>query len=87
MTAHRPIFDVVTIGNYTKDTIVTAAGTQHADGGGVTYAAHAARSLGRTVGAVTRLAAEDFHVVRSLEDAGITVFATATPSSTLMRLE
>ncbi len=34
-----------------------------------------------------RLAAEDFHVVRALEEAGITVFATATPSSTLMRLE
>ncbi len=34
-----------------------------------------------------RLADEDFHVVRVLEEAGITVFATATPSSTLMRLE
>jgi sugar/nucleoside kinase (ribokinase family) len=34
-----------------------------------------------------RLAAEDFHVVRALEEAGVTVFATATPHSTLMRLE
>jgi sugar/nucleoside kinase (ribokinase family) len=33
------------------------------------------------------LAGEDFHIVRSLEEAGITVFATETPSSTLMRLE
>ena len=33
------------------------------------------------------MAKEDFHVVRSLEEFGITVFATATPSSTLMRLE
>ncbi len=80
-------FDVATVGNYTKDTIVTAAGTHHADGGGVTYSAHAARTLGRSVVAVTRLAAEDFHVVRSLEEADITVLATATPSSTLMRLE
>jgi sugar/nucleoside kinase (ribokinase family) len=80
-------FDVVTIGNYTKDTIVTTSGTLHADGGGVTYAAHAARSLGREVAAITRLAGEDFHVVRSMEDAGIVVFPTATPSSTLMRLE
>ena len=80
-------FDVATLGNYTKDTIVTAAGTQHADGGGVNYSAHAALALGRSVAAVMRLAAEDFHVVRKLEEAGITVFPTATPSSTLMRLE
>jgi sugar/nucleoside kinase (ribokinase family) len=80
-------FDIATLGNYTKDTIVTAAGTQHADGGGVNYSAHAALALGRKVAAVMRLAAEDFHVVRDLEEAGITVFATATPSSTLMRLE
>ena len=80
-------FDVATVGNYTKDTIVTAAGTTHADGGGVNYSAHAALALGRKVAVVMRLAAADFHVVRKLEDAGITVFATATPSSTLMRLE
>lgn len=80
-------FDVATIGNYTKDTIVTATGTTHADGGGVNYSAHAALALGRKVAAIMRLAQEDFHVVRALEDAGITVFATATPSSTLMRLE
>lgn len=82
-----PSYDVATVGNYTKDTIVTRAGTQHADGGGVTYAAHAAHTLGRRVVAVTRLASDDFHVVRSLEEAGIAVLATATESSTLMRLE
>jgi len=87
MTEEKQTFDVATLGNYTKDTIITAAGTQHADGGGVVYAAHAALSLGRKVAAITRLAGEDFHVVRSLEEAGITVFATETPSSTLMRLE
>jgi sugar/nucleoside kinase (ribokinase family) len=81
-------FDVATIGNYTKDTIVTASGTQYADGGGFNYSAFAAASLGRKVVAVTRLAAEDLpRVVRSLEAAGITVLATETPSSTLMRLE
>jgi len=87
MTEGKRTFDVVTLGNYTKDTIVTAAETLYADGGGVVYAAHAALSLGRKVAAITRLAGGDFHVVRSLEEAGITVFATETPSSTLMRLE
>jgi sugar/nucleoside kinase (ribokinase family) len=88
MTDAGQRFDVATIGNYTKDTIVTASGTQHADGGGFNYSAFAAASLGRKVVAVTRLAAEDLpRVVRSLEEAGITVLATETPSSTLMRLE
>jgi len=87
MTEGQQTFDVVTLGNYTKDTIVTATGTLYADGGGVVYAAHAALSLGRKVAAITRLAGGDFYVVRSLEEAGITVFATETPSSTLMRLE
>ena len=87
MTAQPRAFDVATVGNYTKDTIVNATGTHHADGGGVNYSAHAAHVLGRRVAAIMRLAAEDFHVVRALEEAGITVFATATPSSSLMRLE
>ena len=87
MTEEKQTFDVATVGNYTKDTIITAAGTLHADGGGVTYSAHAAHTLGRKVAAITRLSKDDFHVVRSLELAGITVFATATTSSTLMRLD
>jgi sugar/nucleoside kinase (ribokinase family) len=87
MTETTRSFDVATIGNYTKDTIINASGTHRADGGGVNYSAHAALALRRKVAAVMRLAAEDFHVVRDLEEAGITVFATATPSSTLMRLE
>lgn len=88
MTDAGQRFDVATIGNYTKDTIVTASGTQHADGGGFNYSAFAAASLGRKVVAVTRLAAEDLpRVVRSLEEAHIAVIATETPSSTLMRLE
>jgi sugar/nucleoside kinase (ribokinase family) len=80
-------FDVATIGNYTKDTIVTSAGTHHVDGGGFNYAAFAAVALGCKVAAITRLSAEDSHVVDALRGAGIDVFAETTPSSTLMRLE
>ncbi|HEX7833519.1 MAG TPA: hypothetical protein VF787_27960 [Thermoanaerobaculia bacterium] len=36
-------FDLITIGNYTKDTIVTRSGTRHVHGGGFNYAARAAR--------------------------------------------
>lgn len=83
----RNRYDVVTIGNYTKDTIVSSAGTREVDGGGFNYAAHAAAALGLRVAAITRLSADDIHVVAALERAGIDVFAQKTQASTLMRLE
>ena len=35
-------YDVLYIGNYTKDTIISPAGVKYVDGGAVNYAAHAA---------------------------------------------
>jgi sugar/nucleoside kinase (ribokinase family) len=87
MTGDIPLYDVAAIGNYTKDTVVTPAGTRQVDGGGVRYAAFAAAGLGCRVAAITRLAAEDSHVVEDLEEAGVDVFPVITPESTLMRLE
>ena len=80
-------YDVVTIGNYTKDTIITKAGTRHVDGGGYSYAAHAARLKGLSVAAVTRLAAEDRRSTEALRAKGIDVHIFDSPASTLMRLE
>lgn len=80
-------YDLVTIGNYTKDTIVTQASTRHVDGGGYSYAAHAASLAGIRVAAVTRLAAEDAGVTEPLRAKGIDVFVHSSPHSTLMRLE
>jgi sugar/nucleoside kinase (ribokinase family) len=82
-----PRFDLVTVGNYTKDTIVTRAGARHVHGGGFNYAAQAAKVTGLEVGAVTRLAREDAEAVEILEQAGVTVFPRWTRSSTIMRLE
>jgi sugar/nucleoside kinase (ribokinase family) len=87
MTANNTLYDVVTVGNYTKDTIVTPAGTRYGDGGGFNYAARAAAGLGCRVAAVTRLAAEDRHVIDGLEASGIDAYPVYTPESTLMRLE
>jgi sugar/nucleoside kinase (ribokinase family) len=87
MTADNTQYDVATIGNYTKDTVVIPSGTRQVDGGGVRYSAFAAAGLGRRVATITRLAAEDRHVVDELEQAGIDVFPEFTPDSTLMRLE
>ncbi|MCH8012961.1 MAG: hypothetical protein IIA61_13620 [Candidatus Marinimicrobia bacterium] len=80
-------YDIVILGNYTKDTIVSAAGTRYVDGGGFNYGAYAAAKSGLKVAAVTRLASEDNHVVKALEDIGVDVYPTYTESSTLMRLE
>lgn len=83
---HTP-YDVIYIGNYTKDTIVTPSGTRYVDGGAVNYAAHAARKLGVSVAVVTRLAKEDDRLVEGFALAGIDTYATYTPSSTLMKLD
>jgi sugar/nucleoside kinase (ribokinase family) len=80
-------YDVLYIGNYTKDTIITPTGTRFVDGGAVNYAAHAAARIGAQVAVVTRLAQEDVRVVERLTAAGVDCFATYTPFSTLMRLE
>ena len=40
------IYDIVIIGNYTKDTIVSSAGTRPVDGGGFNYGAHVAAMMG-----------------------------------------
>jgi sugar/nucleoside kinase (ribokinase family) len=80
-------YDVLYIGNYTKDTIVSPAGTRIVDGGAVNYAANAAARLGRNVAVVTRLAKEDDHVVENLKQSGIDCYVTYSPTSTLMKLE
>ena len=79
-------YDVACIGNYTKDTIITPSGTRYVDGGGMNYAAHAARKLGRRVVVITRLAKEDDRVVQKFIDSDIDCFPVYTPSSTLMQL-
>jgi sugar/nucleoside kinase (ribokinase family) len=80
-------YDLVTIGNYTKDTIVSPAGIRHVDGGGYSYAAHAAHLKGISIAAVTRLAAEDRASTDALRSKGIDVHVFESPQSTLMRLE
>ena len=80
-------YDVLYIGNYTKDTIISPAGTRYVDGGAVNYAAHAAARLGLNVAVITRLAKEDERVVEKFTQQGIDCYVTYTPQSTLMKLE
>ena len=84
----RPLaYDLVLVGNYTKDTIVSSSGTRIVDGGGFNYGAHAAVLTGLRVAAVTRLAKEDSRVLEALKHHGVDVFATFTPDSTRLKLE
>jgi sugar/nucleoside kinase (ribokinase family) len=87
MDAAQHDFEIVFLGNYTKDTIVSATGTRIVHGGAFNYGAHVAAQMGLRCGAVTRLAEEDWDVVESLTRLGVEVLATATPTSTCLRLE
>lgn len=87
MAESQKSYDVAFLGHYTKDTIVSATGTRVVDGGACNYGANVAARMGLRVAVVTRLAAEDFHVVEALEQLGVDVLARATPHSTCLRLE
>lgn len=80
-------YDIALLGHYTKDTIVSAAGTRIVDGGACNYGANVAVRMGLKTAVITRLAQEDFHVVDRLKGLGVDVFALATPASTCLRLE
>jgi sugar/nucleoside kinase (ribokinase family) len=79
-------FDIAFVGHYTKDTIAYPHLTRTVDGGAFYYGANVAVRMGLATAVVTRLAREDWHVVTELERLGVTVFARATPASTLLRL-
>lgn len=81
------MYDVVCIGNFTKDTIVTKTGSRVVPGGAFNYGAHAAKALGARTAAVTRLAREDADVIRELESFGVDVRVTYSPESTSLRLD
>lgn len=80
-------YDVVFVGHYTKDTIVSAAGTRVVNGGACNYGANVAARMGLKAAVVTRLAIEDAHVVEDLQRLGVDVFVRYTPYSTCLRLE
>lgn len=81
------IYDVIYAGNYTKDTLITPDGTKVVDGGGMNYAANAAKQLGINAAVITRLAKEDHHVVENIQEEGIDCFPFFSPKSTVMTLE
>ena len=59
-------YDVVHIGNYTKDTIINNGISKIVDGGGFNYGARATVSFVDKVAVITKLAKEDNHVIENL---------------------
>lgn len=86
MGKYSDTYDIVFLGNYTKDTIISRSIIKHVDGGGFNYGARAAVMMGLRVAAVTRLAKEDYHVIKALNGIGVDVFPIFTPKSTHMQL-
>jgi sugar/nucleoside kinase (ribokinase family) len=80
-------YDIACIGNYTKDTIISPAGTRYVDGGAVNYAAHAVAYMNLDVAVVIHLAKEDRRVIDRFDELGIDSYVEYTPHSTLMKLE
>lgn len=85
--AEKKHFDMAFIGHYTKDTIITKAGTRLVDGGAYFYGACASRRMGLATAAVTRLAREDFKSFAPLEALGATVRAIPSEKSTCLTLD
>jgi sugar/nucleoside kinase (ribokinase family) len=84
---NNKFYDVACIGNYTKDTITSPAGTRYIDGGAINYAAHAIARLGIPVVVVTHLAKEDQRVIDKFSTSGIDACPTYTSESTCMHLD
>jgi sugar/nucleoside kinase (ribokinase family) len=79
-------FDIAFVGHYTKDTIEYPQVTRVVDGGAFNYGAHVAVRMGLKTAVVTRLAAEDRHVVQELAQLGVSVMAREVAASTNLRL-
>jgi sugar/nucleoside kinase (ribokinase family) len=83
----KTAFDMLFLGSYTKDTIVSAAPQRTLNGGAFYYGASVAARMGLSVAAVTRLAPEDSGVLDELRSLGVSVALTEVPESTCLRIE
>jgi len=80
-------YDVILLGAYSKDTIISSTGKRVLDGGGFYYGTNVVARMGLKVASITRLAQEDFHLVDKLKKIGADVYATATGYSSCLTLE
>ncbi|HET6452576.1 MAG TPA: hypothetical protein VFI08_14760, partial [Spirochaetia bacterium] len=78
---------ILFLGAFTQDTIVSGGTEKVVDGGAFYYGASVAVRMGLRTGAVTRLAARDRGVVVRLQQLGVSLRARETADSTCLRIE
>ncbi len=80
-------YDVILLGAYTKDTIIKSNEKKCLDGGGFNYGTHVVAAMGMKVASITRLAKEDWYVVKDIKKTGADVYAAISEHSTCMVIE
>ena len=80
-------YDVLHIGNYTKDTIITKGVKTYVDGGGFNYGARATVSFIDTVAVLTKLSKKDSHVVDTLKSYNIDTYPIYGNHSTNLTMD
>ena len=80
------MYDLVIIGNYSKDTIINNHKTIYSDGGGFYYAAYMAALMRLNTAVISRLSKTDEHIVEKLRKLGVDVFPSYSEYSTEMQL-
>jgi len=73
--------DILMIGHLAKDRLVVDGQGEMAAGGAVYYGSIALRRLDTSVGVVTRLHPDDFHLLDEMKQAGVRVWATPAPET------
>lgn len=80
-------YDVLHIGNYTKDTIITKGVKSYVDGGGFNYGARATVAFMNKVAVLTKLAREDSHVIDTLKEYAIDTYPIYGEHSTNLTMD
>ncbi len=79
-------YDVIHIGNYTKDTIIKNGITTYVDGGGFNYGARATVTFMDKVAVITKLSEEDSRVIDKLKENKIDTYPVFCKNSTEVTL-
>ena len=84
-TCDAQALDLVLVGAISKDENIYQDRNERSIGGAVTYGAFAAKRSGSSVGVITKLAAEDRHLVDPLCDEDIPVWVLPSKKTTAIR--
>jgi sugar/nucleoside kinase (ribokinase family) len=73
--------DILMVGHFARDQIFVDGRCTAMSGGAVYFGSIALRRLGVSVAVVTKVQADDLHLLHELSDAGVQVFASTAPAT------